>query len=636
MYNVSLDMKKYEQYTLPTPRTPSEFVMPNENTVVSIDKNGSPVSYFGDDVWDYNAFFNLTRERASLYQIKFFLEKHQSELLIELKQRIYFLIWGTKDDLLHMEGNTFRKFRQCRLVARHANEALRVFKGTSVGEFSLLGNELVFTQVLQEQKQFSQETVEHRLKSLTVLTQVNKHFPESRHFRLGLPEGKSVKQIAKMNSSSGKGHYPTVIPVIYEQLMVRLVKGVETAYSKINTLHDVKAYAKKHRVTERRALVEFKAIEGACFMALSAFTGMRISELTQIDSTSYKEVELDGVMLCTLRSWTSKLEKLPREDVWACAPICKKALAILTVLNDEYRSVKGDIHCSPCFRFDGKNGIGDNITSQIADVVLNTTNLANLFNNHSKHLGIAYVPDEMDEVYCLLNPVVSANYYPIKTREDGSYYWHFSTHSLRRTFAHFVVGNGLVTLAALKHQFKHVSLAMTAIYASHAEVLTLLGIENLASVKKSIEEAEMDSHKAYLQDMFDHPEEQSGGFMKAFEGDPKVLTDEQFERLVKETRGANKSTGFGRCFAGFKCRMAHLFEPSSCVGLDCENLNINQNEALRWQERHNRIGHKIQQMKELGFYNQNTLARELSDIRAAEKVMRDHNIEFEQFNLGAL
>ncbi|WP_241652022.1 hypothetical protein [Pseudoalteromonas phenolica] len=146
----------------------------------------------------------------------------------------------------------------------------------------------------------------------------------------------------------------------------------------------------------------------------------------------------------------------------------------------------------------------------------------------------------------------------------------------------------------------------------------------------------MDSHKAYLRDMFDHPEEQSGGFMKAFEGDPKVLTDEQFERLVKETRGANKSTGFGRCFAGFKCRMAHLFEPSSCVGLDCENLNINQNEALRWQERHNRIGHKIQQMKELGFYNQNTLARELSDIRAAEKVMRDHNIEFEQFNLGAL
>ena len=124
--------------------------------------------------------------------------------------------------------------------------------------------------------------------------------------------------------------------------------------------------------------------------------------------------------------------------------------------------------------------------------------------------------------------------------------------------------------------------------------------------------------------------------MKAFEGDPKVFTDEQFEQLAKDTQGANKSTGFGRCFAGFKCSMNHLFEPSSCVGRDCENLNINQNEALRWQERHKRIGHKIQQMKEMGFYNQNTLARELTDIRTAEKVMRDHQIEFERFNLGAL
>ena len=207
---------------------------------------------------------------------------------------------------------------------------------------------------------------------------------------------------------------------------------------------------------------------------------------------------------------------------------------------------------------------------------------------------------------------------------------------MRRTFAHFVVGNGLVTLAALKHQFKHISLAMTAIYSSHAEVLTLLGIVNPANVKKLVEDAEMESHKTYLRDMVDHPEAQSGGFMKAFEGNPKVLTDKQFEQLVKETRGANKSTGFGRCFAGFKCSMNHLFEPSSCVGRDCENLNINRDEALRWQERHKRIGYKIQQMKEMGFYNQNTLARELTDIRSAEKVMRDHNIEFERFNLGAL
>lgn len=636
MYSVSNDTDKFEQYALQTPSTSSEFVMPDDNTVVSIDKEGNPVSYFGDDIWDFNAFFNLTRDRKSLYWINFFPEKHQPKLLIELKQRVYFLIWGAKGNLLNMEGDTLRTIRGCQINASVVSAALSAFKGTSVETFAMLSNELVFNQLLHEGSKLGEQSVKLRLEALSVLTQVNKHFPENRRFGLGLPEGKSIKKIVKQYSSSGKGHYPTIIPAIYEQLMGRLVKDVETAYGKLKDLCDVKSYAKIHRMTEHQACIEFKMIESACFMTLSAFTGMRTSELTQIDSTSYKEVSLDGLTLCTLRSWTRKLEKVPRQDAWACAPICKLALDILTALNDNYRPVKGDIHLSPRFSFEGIRGWGDNIYRQIADAVLHTNNLRELFRFYSKQLNINYLPDDMDDVYRLLNPAVHANYNPIKSREDGSLYWRFSAHSLRRTFAHFVVGNGLVTLAALKHQFKHVRLAMTAIYASHAEVLTLLGIENPGNIKKSVEDAEMESHKDYLRDMIDHPEEQSGGFMKAFEGDPKVFTDEQFEQLAKDTQGANKSTGFGRCFAGFKCSMNHLFEPSSCVGRDCENLNINQDEASRWQKRHKRIGHKIRQMKEMGFYNQNTLARELTDIRTAEKVMRDHNIVFERFNLGAL
>ncbi|MGI2213443.1 hypothetical protein [Shewanella oncorhynchi] len=634
MYSVSYDVGKFEQYAFPS--IPDSFPMPGDDTVVSVDKDGNPVSYFKDDVWDFNAFFNLTNDSKSRYQINFHPKEHNPKLLIELKQRIYFLIWGAQGNLLHMEGDAFRKFSQCHYLAQLSNAALRVFKGTSISSFSLLSNELVFSQLLHEVKQHSEQTVGNRLRALSVLTQLNQHFPEQCRFSLGLPEGKTIKKIAKQYSAAGCGHYPTVIPVIYERLMGCLIENVTTAHYKLEDLGDVKAYANKYEVTERQAYDEFRAIEGACFMTLSAFTGMRISELTQIDSTSYKEVDLDGIKLCTLRSWTRKLEKLPREDAWACAPICKKALEVLTALNDCYRSNKGDIHCSPRFRFDGSSGAGENITRQLEDVVLNKKNLSSLFAYYSKHLDITYDPDEMDEVNRLLNPVVPAQSNPIKEREDGSIYWHFTTHSLRRTFAHFVVGNGLVSLAALKHQFKHISLSMTAIYASHAEVLTLFGIENPANIKKAVEDAEMESHKAYLRDMIDHPGEQSGGFMKVFEGDPSVMTEDQFEELAKKTKGANKSTGYGRCFAGFKCKMEHLFEQSSCLGRDCENLNINKEEALRWQARHGRIAARLQQMKEMGFYNQNTLARELADIRAAEKVMRDHDIKFKRFELGAL
>ena len=634
MYCVSRDIDKFEEYALP--QTSSQFVMPNDHTVVSIDKNGKPVSYFANDIWDYNTFFNLTNEIKSKYKINFHPEKHNPKLLIELKQRIYFLIWGAKLDMLVMEGDTFRKFSQCRQIAIYANTAIRVFKDTNIDSFSLLSNELFFNQILHEMKAFGEKTIKVHLEALSVLTQVNSHFPAQSQFALGLPEGKRFKQIAKQYSAHGDGHHPTVIPAIYEQLMGRILQDVNKAYERLPHLGNVKGYAKQYALTDLQAVNEFKTFEGACFMSLSAFTGMRISELTQIKATSYNEIDLDGIMLCTLRSWTRKLEKLPREDVWACAPICEKALKVLTSINDDNRSIKGDIHRSPRFSFEGKHRRGNSINRQIDEVYLNTTNLKNLISNYSKQLDITYDPIVMDEVYRLLNPIVPAHYIPIKAREDGTFYWRFSTHSLRRTFAHFVVGNGLVSLAALKHQFKHISLAMTAIYASHSEVLTLMGIENPASVKKAVEDAEMESHKAYLKDMIDNPEEQSGGYMKNFEGDPKVMTEEQFEALVKSAQGANKSTGYGRCFAGEKCKMTHLFEPSSCVGRDCENLNINQAEAKRWQERHKRIGEKLQQMKAMGFYNRNTLARELTDIRSAEKVMTDHNITFERFDLGAL
>lgn len=634
MFCISMDSNKFEQYALS--EAADQYPMPEDNTVVSVDKEGKPVSYFADDIWDYNAFFNLTDEKPSRYKINFHPDKHNPRLLLEFKQRIYFLIWGAKGGMLHMEGDTFRKFSQCQAIAKEANSNLRVFKDTAVGSFSLLSNELIFSQILHAGKTLSEKTVQLRLEALSVLTQVNSHFPEPSRFRLGLPEGKSIAKIAKLYSTAGKGHYPTVIPVIYEQLMGRLMQDVTRAHDRLSQLGNVKAYALVHGMNERQAFDEFKVFEGACFMSLSAFTGMRISELTQIDATSYREIDLDGITLCTLRSWTRKLEKLPREDVWACAPICKKALAVLAALNDDYRSLKGDIHRSPRFSFYGNHGARDNIRRQLEETVLNATNLQHLLTGYVKHLNITFEPAEMGEVYRLLNPVVPAQYNPIKEREDGTFYWHVSSHSLRRTFAHFVVGNGLVSLAALKHQFKHISLAMTAIYASHSEVLTLMGIENPANVKKAVEYAEMESHKAYLKDMMDNPQEQSGGYMKHFEGDPKVMTEEQFEALAKSTMGANKSTGYGRCFAGEKCKMTHLFEPSSCVGRDCENLNINQAEAIRWQERHRRIGAKLHQMKEMGFYNRNTLARELTDIRSAEKVMADHNIAFERFDLGAL
>lgn len=720
MFSISHDHALFEKYALPIDEA---YPMPTARTVVSVKRDGSPASYFEDDVWDFNDLFNTKNETKSKYTLTFQVKMHNPKLLLEFKQRMYWLIWGGKETLLSMEGKTFRKIEQVKNIQNYANLLLRVFANTAINAFSYISSDIVFSQIKESLRGLGEEYIGKKLDSLNVLTQVNSHFPESARFHIPYQDGETAKKVAKKYGAYGRGHFPTVIPVIYEQYLSRLIQDVESAYrdflggrdfeaeveakyrslqteydieqeietlyqelivdieveekakssgispqevlddyrdkakdevesiyrskahrsaidayKKDNVLLDVKAYAQSKGVTEKQAIDAFRMIEGACFGACSAFTGMRISELIQIDGDSYKEVEIDGIKLCTMRSWTDKLEKLSREDTWACAPICEKALLILTVLNDKYRSISGDIHLSPRFSFKGerKGWTGESIHRQLKDVQLNTQNLREIFYDYSLHIDIRYLPEDMDEVFNLLNPIVNKKFYPIQKNEHGELYWRFSTHSLRRTFAHFVVGHGLVSLASLKHQFKHIHLAMTAIYASHSEVLTLLGIQNPAKIKEKIQEQEIESHAEYLKDMIEHPEEQSGGFMKFMSGDPMVVGDARFNQLVEDTKGANKSTGFGTCFSGELCSMGHLFEPSKCVGRDCENLNVNKVEAENWVIRRERCIEKIEKMKEMGMFNRSSLATQLSDIRTAEKVMSDHNIQFEKYRVEAL
>ncbi|MBF8999282.1 site-specific integrase [Vibrio nitrifigilis] len=720
MFSISHAHALFEKYALPNNEV---YPVPTERTVVSVKRDGSPASYFEDDVWDFNDLFNTKKEKKSTYTLTFRAQKHNPKLLLEFKQRIYWLIWGGKKTLLSIEGKTFRKVGQIKDIQTRVDVLLRVFANTSINAFSYISNDIVFSQFKESLRGGSEESIIKKLDALNVLTQVNLHFPENARFKIPYQEGESARKVAKKYAAYGKGNYPTVIPVIYEQYLCRLIQDVESAYrdfiggrtleadveakyrsllsendieqeietlyqelildievekkaknkgispqevlddyrdkakfevestyrnkahrgvidvyKKDNVLLDVKAYAQSKGMTENQATGAFRMIEGACFGACSAFTGMRVSELTQIDGDSYKEIDIDGVKFCTMRSWTDKLEKLSREDTWACAPICEKALLILTVLNDKYRSISGDIHLSPRFSFKGQGSgwTGDIINRQLKDIQLYTQNLRKLFYFYSLHIDIRYLPEEMDEVFNLLNPIVHEKFNPIQKNERGELYWRFSTHSLRRTFAHFVVGHGLVSLASLKHQFKHIHLSMTAIYASHSEVLTLLGIQNPAQIKEQIQKQEIESHAEYLKDMIEHPEEQSGGFMMSMSGESIVVGDARFNQLVEDTKGANKSTGFGTCFSGVSCSMGHLFEPSKCVGRDCENLNVNKAEAENWVIRRDRCVEKIEKMKEMGMFNRSSLATQLSDIRTAEKVMADHNIQFEKYRVEAL
>ena len=81
--------------------------------------------------------------------------------------------------------------------------------------------------------------------------------------------------------------------------------------------------------------------------------------------------------------------------------------------------------------------------------------------------------------------------------------------------------------------------------------------------------------------------------------------------------------------------MEHLAESQNCLGT--ENLN-----PIRTKQSVGRVPQagcrvKLQsKMKRIGFYNRNTLARELTDYPRSGKGDEDHNIEFKRFELMEL
>lgn len=599
------------------------------DTVVSVDKEGTAVSCFKDDVWDFNALLNDGSDTQAEYQIKFFTNKHNHDLLQDFKKRAYYLLW-TQTGLFDSDSK-LRAFKAVSTICKQCERTLRVFKDTPIKRLSQLSNEMVFEIWKQGLQGLSEGSIKSALTSLKAIESVNDAMAENDKLFLPLFE---QNKLAKSLASSGAGNYPVVVPEIYQQLLSKLINDVETAHNQLVSLTDVRSYAAENDITEKKAVRHFKEIEGSCFMTLSAFAGMRVSELVSVEYNSFYTIEIDGITMSALSLKTIKLEQgIKREDIWACAPICEKALDVLTHLWSKDRDDAANIKQRPSFYF----GTGDKITSQKGCLQITKNELKNIFKRHSEHLNISYIPETMGESYDLLNPRVNKRIDPRVNREDGTVYWRFSTHSLRRSFAHFCVGHGVVSLGALKQQFKHITIAMTAIYAERGDILSLLGVQHDKKLKKELEASELDYHKSYLRDVVEHPDRQSGGYAKElFHDKPKVLTTEQFETLASDTKAANTTTGYGRCFAGESCEMEHIFEPAGCVASECSNLNINKEEALRWSARHQHLSNNLNMMMESGLINKHTLARELSDVRAAEKVMKDHNIDFTRFEMVKL
>ncbi|MCS0279262.1 hypothetical protein NDJ83_08505 [Vibrio alginolyticus] len=568
---------------------------------------GESINQFKARKWSFQEY-NLDHSAASFFDVYWQTEYEHLPIYRDLKVRAAFLLYGSNDKLftskLRKKNVTIHAIRHCQMLVKDIVDNWDVVPDTLVA----LAHPIFFEKVKEylRSRKYSQTTCEGHLTSYTTLSDANDFLPPN--LQLVFPI-QSRNALAKELANGSKGNHPTIIPELYGQTLGKLIELVEWYH--LQFTRDGKPQLGE--MGSPLDLMEFRRVAiGLGYTTCMAFSGVRLSEAVFLHEASYETVDFEGVTTSLLNSSTVKLEQgAVREDVWVCAEICEKAIEVIGLANG------GDWKHLPT----NYNKLGI--------INLNKSNLNSCLTQFkTQHLQPEY-KREWDTSYNLLNSNVNND--PRKLREDGTFYWNFINHTWRRSFAHFAVGNDLSCLGALKQQLKHIFIGMSMIYTSTSDVLALMQVKTDPKLLRELDASRKTYNEKYLSKVVSGAA--SGGFAEnlMIEGEPRVLTDKEFASLEKNNHTASRSTGFGRCFGNEKCSVSHVFQPSSCVSNGCENLSITREEAQRWKKLHDACVKLISKMLANSTINKHTLGRELSDLRAAEHVMRKHNIEFTEF-----
>ncbi|WP_413114093.1 hypothetical protein [Thaumasiovibrio sp. DFM-14] len=602
------------------------------------EHNGVVISRIQDNEWNFNQY-NNKKYPKSKYKLKWKEEEHNPLLLKDLRRRADYLFNYDHHDEEDESIKYDRKGVTKSVIVSDMNKVLSIFtcfKGTNINNLGALSHPIVWGMVEDEiaRREMGVITIEGYLTAICRLMDANKFIPEHEHFVVNISRSALAVQLVAEGKEE-RGSTPTIIPEVYSTVLAKIIGTVENAHENIKDWSlTTQEYALKNGITAQEAYAQKKLITAICFNSCISFTGCRISELVTFHNNSYHEIEVLGIRAPLLSGTTTKLESgVGRDDVWCCAPICEKAIEVIHSIWEKERKEPDNISELPAYYWKRKGGFAGDISSKKKPINLDTGNMTSLLEFASNAYGIVYNP-EWEESYESLNSNVLPDRDPRRLNNEGVTAWHFSTHTWRRSFAHFGVGNGIVSLASVKQQFKHLCISMTGIYSASSDIIALLGINDDPLLKKELDNARKEYNDEYLSKTFSDENLASGGFAETVLGDitePSVVSEEKYQSLVKSTQRAARSTGYGRCFGEEKCDLNHVFEPSGCIESNCSNLSINHEEAARWKERHRKMSASVMRMLENNMINPNVFGREISDIRAAEKIMTDHRIEFTKF-----
>ena len=314
-----------------------------------------------------------------------------------------------------------------------------------------------------------------------------------------------------------------------------------------------------------------------CAILISAFTGMRKSELLAIPLNGLKKINTDDGTIPVVWSTTTKLETngAPRFTKWVTCSAVEAAFNVAKIITEGVLEWSGDRkfleiqeQVTPLFMSieRGKYGIPHRqFRFTTATFCLKPINA--LFN---KELKIT------DKDVAEISWFLYGEGIPEAIKEGEV--WPLTFHQFRRSMTVYAAASGMVSYPVLKAQLKHISMVMTVYYSdSNSRAINILGDESeikslRAEWSDSKARAEADNIYKLLESV--QPLEGIAGRRLETQRDkdelPMFLANrESTKQAVKKGKFRYRPTLVGGCISVAACNKGAGVLASACIS--CEN-----------------------------------------------------------------
>ncbi|AYO16025.1 hypothetical protein D0812_17090 [Vibrio owensii] len=358
----------------------------------------------------------------------------------------------------------------------------------------------------------------------------------------------------------------------------------------------------------------------ASYIVCGGFSGMRDSELDKLTPNSYYQDSLSGRVLHLLQSHTFKLGE--RRETWVTAAVSKTAIDLMSILTKRWREEAQ----YPEEKYTDSLWVNQTYRSHAPKLITNWNQRLRLFCKQ-----FDFVVTEHDYQECMESN--SSSQIKIKKQILVGQPWPMSTHQFRRTLAFYCVKNRLSSLVALKQQFKHLYLAMTEWYTNGGQIASLRDLKIDPQIQQTLNEINAESTTNKIFKQWHSDETLSGTHGKAImkmRGDvPTIYSSwDTIYKAVKDGKITLHGSLHSYCKSGYDCDMDGVVAPQFCVDCSSGSSIIDEQQAKWWQKRHRSLSAYMATGDDITVTDR---SHYITQIRAAENVMRDFGMEFTPF-----